>query len=206
MPALFAGFFGLLRPKELFEVLRCDVRLPGPRSLLGAPVAVLTIREPKNRAFAGRLQVRTIRDQEALGWISWWLKGAGSKSPVWLFGPAMFRRCLETGLKYFELDHLKLTAASLRAGGATHMMEMGIPVAQIKFAGSWSSEKVLSHYLQVAEGSAAILDIPQSASDRITSFLADFSFVAGPPAPSAEMVVKEWTSTRLDGWFRPRAT
>ena len=56
------GFWGLLRPKELFGLKRRHARVPGPLSLVADDVAVLTVLDPKNRASMGRLQVRAVRD------------------------------------------------------------------------------------------------------------------------------------------------
>jgi len=180
--ALQAAFFGLLRPGELYRLRRRDVRLPGLRSLLAAPVAVFTIREPKNRRFAGRLQVRAVRAPEVVEWLGWLLEDLPPDGLVWPHGPRAFGLCLEQALRFFGLSGLRLTPASLRAGGATFLFESGVSISNIRFAGSWSSERVLSHYLQEAEGAAAVLDVGPAAARRVEEFLSSFVFAARPPA------------------------
>lgn len=64
-------FFALLRPKEIWGLKVDHVRVPGDLSFANADVAVLTILSPKNRAFMGRLQVRMVKDAEAIAWLRW---------------------------------------------------------------------------------------------------------------------------------------
>ncbi len=66
------GFHALLRPKDIWGLRGSDVRFPGRRPLLMHPLAVVTVRDAKNRAFMGRLQVRTVKDPEALSWFGFW--------------------------------------------------------------------------------------------------------------------------------------
>jgi hypothetical protein len=197
--AMMTAFHGLLRPGELWKLRRCDVRVPGTRSLLAAPIVVLTIREPKNRHFAGRLQVRSIREPEVISWISWLLEGAPPETLLWPHGPRTFRLCLEQALRFFGLAHLSLTPASLRAGGATHLFEVGASISAIRFAGSWSSERVLSHYLQEAEAAATLLDVDEATARFVHTFVRTLGFAAKPPEHQWKDIVRTWTSQRFNG-------
>ena len=140
-------FYALLRPKEIWNLKRCHVRYPGCASLLSEPVGVLMITEPKNRAFLGRRQVRLIRDQAAVEWLRWIAEGAAGEEALWRFSPHLFRQCLRQSLSFFGLEQTGFTVASLRAGQATALLEKGWPVANIKLAGCWSSDRALSAYL-----------------------------------------------------------
>ena len=199
------AFRGLLRPKEAWNLVRRDVRLPGRLSLLGAPVGVLTIRDTKNRAHMGRLQVRAIRCPEALAWLRWWTVDFSDGSMVWPFGGLKFRQLFSKAVAFFGLEALRLSPASCRAGGATALFESGEPISSIRFAGSWASERVLSHYLQEAESAAALLSINESQASRIEKFLGEFAFAADPPQAVARETFT-WTSTRLPTPFVPRTT
>ena len=52
---------------------------------------------------------------------------------------------------FFVSDSGSITPASLRAGGATDILENNVPVANIKYAGRWASERSMAAYLQEAE-------------------------------------------------------
>ena len=43
--------------------------------------------------------------------------------------------------------------------GTTLLVEQGVPVANILFAGCWASEKALSSYLQEAEAASTLLQV-----------------------------------------------
>ena len=182
MAVLRLSFHGLLRPKEIFGPFCSDVRASGPGSLLHSDVAVLTIREPKNRAHMGRLQVRLIREPTTVRWICWLTESLPGGSPLWLFSPQRFRKCLKEGLEFFSLGALRLTAASLRAGGATRLLELGVPVANIKIAGCWASERALASYLQEAEAAGALLKLSGPQLRRLETFLSRLAHTDLPPA------------------------
>ena len=45
-------------------------------------------------------------------------------------------------------DGVGLTWASLRAGGATHRYQCGMPMPELQWAGRWKSATTLEHYVQ----------------------------------------------------------
>ena len=61
------------------------------------------------------------------------------------------------------------------------MMEMGVPVANIKVAGSWAGERALASYLQEAESAAALLNVPAEAVRRLEKLVRDLGPYRGPP-------------------------
>ena len=99
--AIRVAFFGLLRPKELWQAAKHRVRVPGAHAFQNLNVAVLTILDPKNRAHQGRLQVRMIRDSVTVNWLSWLLADLPAESPLWLFSQYRFRKCLSEALPSF---------------------------------------------------------------------------------------------------------
>jgi len=175
------AFFGLLRPKELWGLKRGDLRIPGDRSLLVHEVVVITVREAKNRAFSGRLQIRAVRCPATVRWVRWMFAEASPSSRVWPFGPQLFRSLLDQAAAACGAAQVGLTAGSLRAGGATAMFDAGESISTIKFAGSWSSEKVLSHYLQSAAAAAALIDLSPQAVSTVQAVLGGLAFAGEPP-------------------------
>ena len=182
------AFFGLMRPQELFGLKKEHIRLPGPQSFVQTQVGTATIFSPKNRAFGGRRQVRLVKDRSALAWMAWWLRSLPEGGAVWGYSEYRFRRCLAEGLAYLGLEGLKLSAASLRAGGATCLLERGVSLAEIRFAGCWASEKAMSVYLQEAEAAATLLQISGPAAVRLERVLKLFAFCASPPACEAPLL------------------
>ena len=170
--ATFAGilrlaFHGLMRPRELFDLKRGDIRLPSPGAFRNLQAGVIVIRDPKNRANAGRLQTRLLRDDLCLRWTSWLLAGTPSDAYVWPFSKDMLGKCLLGALTYFGIQDLGFTLSSFRAGGATALLESGVPVSTIKHSGGWSADKTLSSYLQEAEAALAMIRISDTSARQL---------------------------------------
>jgi len=176
------GFYALLRPKELFELTKRCLRLPTSRVVIGNFVGVCTILDPKNRAFMGRLQARMIKDTGTLEWLLWYCAHMNESQVLWPYSDRRFSLCLYACLKFLGLDGLSLTPASLRAGGATEMLESGVPVQNIKFAGSWASDRSLACYLQEAEAAATLLSLTPSQVSRLEQALDSLHFLDAPPS------------------------
>jgi hypothetical protein len=187
------GFWGLFRPKELTNLRRRELRVPSPESLLATPVVVATILDAKNRAFMGRLQVRSVRDERAVAWTQWLASGKGPEEKLWRLSQASFARFIQTLSEYLGVGHLGITPASLRAGGATAMLESGVPVANIRFAGCWASEKSLACYLQEAEAAATVMAISTERAVWLKQLLQRYSLLCSPPVVSYRGLVAEWT-------------
>ena len=181
---LGAGFWGLLRPKELKGLFRKHVRVPGPASL--------TIVDPQNRAYMGRLQARTVRDGFSVRWLQWLVADCSSETALWGRGSDLFGKLLGTALAALGLQNLGITPASLRAGGATHLLETGVPVANLRFQGAWASERSMSSYLQEAEAAATMLDMSVASSQTVRWILLRYSRCREPPSIALKLLAP-WT-------------
>ena len=133
----------------------------------------------------GRIQSRLIRDESTVAWLSWYLSAFPDHSLVFPFGPRVFRTCFEKVLDFLCLKSLRLTPASMRAGGATFLLESGENIPNIRFIGAWSSEKAMACYLQEAEASASLLTLTSHQSNRLEQVLHLFAFLSAPPPPNA---------------------
>ena len=178
------GFFGLLRPKEWFTLQRLSVKTPSRILLSGSRVAVITVLDAKNRAFMGRLQVRMIRDPSTIAWLTWYISGLAPSDFLWPFSPQTFSSCLANALSFYGIEHLNLTPASLRAGGATWLLEQGASLETIRFAGCWASDKAMSCYLQEAEAASVLLSLSESQQERLECALKSLRFLEQPPTVS----------------------
>ena len=192
--AIRTAFAGLLRPAELFSLRRKSVLLPSRLAFRFLDVGVLSIEEPKNKASGASRQVRLVRDRSALQWLVWYATNLPMEGPLWPFGAARFNTLLKDALRFYALNGLGLTAGSLRAGGATHLLEIGVSVGEIKFLGGWSAERMLCHYLQTAESAATLLALSPTQASRLSGGLDLLGFLEAPPKISVTQLRKAWTA------------
>jgi hypothetical protein len=198
------GFFGLFRPKELFNLRGENLMVPRPGTHARLQCVVASISDPKNRAVMGRVQVRLVRDPVAVQWAAWYAAGVPDEGLLWPFGPAAFARALRDSLRFLGLENFGWTAGSLRAGGATALLEAGTAVSNIRFAGGWSNDRTLSAYLQEAESAAVGLRFTQVQSLRLERFLASFSFLDATPPRSFHEIREAWTQSTSRAHSPPR--
>eukprot|EP00973_Karenia_brevis_P012327 1674518-Karenia_brevis.AAC.1 len=76
------GFFALLRPGELTQLRREDVGICDDPT--GTKVAVLIIRQPKNRASLGMTQCAVVRDACSVRWLEWFIQGVPNSCKLWI--------------------------------------------------------------------------------------------------------------------------
>ena len=146
--------------------------------------AVLTVMDTKNRAHVGRLQVRMVREPTYHCGLAVLVDRELSKIlSVVAFLEVSLNRCLCEALNFFDFGHLKLSPASLRTGGASLLVEQGVPVANIGFAGCWASEKALSSYFQEAEAASTLLQVSSAQARRLELFLKRIPFDRVPEKP-----------------------
>ncbi len=189
------GLHGLFRPTEITDLLRSDLKLPFAYGLSPTDTLVAAIRQPKNRAFMGRQQVRIVRDGAVTAWVTWLCDGMEQSEPVWPYSKYQFRQCFAAAGIFFGLEQALITPASLRAGGATFLLESGTPVATIRFLGAWASEKSLASYLQEAECASVLMSLAPRQVRRIRNFLVRLQPCLLPPAMPAEWVLAAWSRT-----------
>lgn len=89
------------------------------------------------------------------------------------------------------LEALKLSPASLRAGGATWLVDEGIEISKVRFFGRWARLRSLERYIQVARAQQIILEIPTFTSQKLKEFLAKYIFLARLPAFLAHSILPE---------------
>ena len=113
--------------------------------------------------------------------------------PLWGLGAAAFSSLLRTALRGLGLGELKLTPGSLRAGGATALLEAGVAPSTIRFCGCWASERSMSAYLQEAAAAAAVLDVGPEAITHLKTLLVRYEACRLPPAASSSSLGLSWT-------------
>lgn len=164
-----------------------------PNSLsLGAAYAVIMLEQPKNARQMGRQQFTVVQHPDAVNWLSWIVTcSASSEKTLWPSTPNKFRVMFKELCGKMGISRLKLSPASLRAGGATWMLDEGIEVSKIRFLGRWSNLRSLEHYLQVARAQQIALTLEPSTVTQLKSILLKYSFMLTLPCQFAAFVPKE---------------
>lgn len=174
---LLLGFFGLLRPGELLNLAVHDITLPNTMSL-GSPFAVVRIRKPKNARQMGQQQFAEVRHPDAINWLVWLVeKREAASSLLWKGNHTKFRIMFRHMTQRLGLESLRLSPASLRAGGATWMLDERIEVSRIRFSGRWANLRSLEHYLQVARAQQIAISLPAETAEHLKHFLCKFCFM-----------------------------
>lgn len=175
--------YALLRPGELVALRVLDIRLPSP--LEQTQVALLAIAKPKTRHHHGRGQFATWKDPTTVAWLRWLIDGLPRAARLWPSGAGRFRSVFNDIIIRAGVQHLKLTPASLRAGGATSLVLQGLDMGRIMFLGRWMSEKTFASYIQEAGAQLAWLELTPEQRDRIRSavFASRAAWLSSPKVP-----------------------
>lgn len=178
---MMVGFFGLLRPGEFCGIRAEDVSLPSSFSLAG-PFAVVRIRNPKNPRQMGQEQFTEIRHPDTVNWLTWAVSTKKNKSErLWTGEASGFRTMFRSICQRLNISRLRLSPASLRAGGATWMLDEKVDVARIRFLGRWANIRSLEHYLQVARAQQISISLPAEVSGKLKIKLLNHFFMLPLP-------------------------
>ena len=145
------GFCGLLRPKEIVNLRRCDVIFSDDTGLFSqnseVSKAVLRIRTPKNRAHWGFQQFVVIETPSVVAWQQWLVSGLLPNQKLWPSSQDRFRKVFSVVIERLGLTRIAFKPSSLRAGGATFLFLSNYEVARINCSGRWASETFVNVYI-----------------------------------------------------------
>ena len=167
---LEVAFFTMLRPGELFKLRVGDVATVSSWNL-GMPHCTLRLRRPKNRRHMGFEQFVTLTHPSACNWLAVVTHGRRSTERLWPSTAAEFRERFADLWRKLKLQDVRLSPASLRAGGASFKFQSGVPISSIRFLGRWASEAALKHYIQGATAQQLLLRMPLPAITRLKRLL-----------------------------------
>ena len=137
-----------MRPGEILKLVLGDVRLPNTR--WEPEVAILRLRDPKNRASLGRFQFALVKDPGLVRWLAWLIADCPPDANLWAGDPRRFTLRFRSTMLHLGLGRLGLTPGSLRPGGATHVFMSGSSISDLKYRGRWRVESSLEVYIQEA--------------------------------------------------------
>ena len=187
---VLTGFYGLLRPGELLNLRASDVVPPNSMSL-GSAFSVVRIARPKNARQMGIQQYVEIRHPDAANWLAWLKSERQPEAALWNSTPHRFRSMFKSVCRSLNIESLRLSPASLRAGGATWLVDQGIEVSRVRFLGRWAHMRSLEHYLQIARAQQITLSIAPTIALQLKKFLMRFHFLVHLPAFLADQVPEE---------------
>ena len=128
---------------------------------------VVRIRNPKTHRWGGHQQMVLLTDP----WLIWWLRnlkatfGPAASQPLFPFTTATFNMRISRILAQFKMPSKSFTAAGLRAGGAIHLMRLGVQIEWLRHRGRWKSSHSMERYLQ--ECGAVLAEIALSYDAKV---------------------------------------
>ena len=137
------GFHALLRTGEMLKITYKDLEF-------SKECGILSLHQSKSGLRSGTSEAVAIRDALTLELLHTWKvvyhPSLGDK--LWPYSPQSFRETFRSYLRFFRVMHLDLKPYSLRRGGATHLLQKGVPMHTILLRGRWHSLAVARLYLQ----------------------------------------------------------
>jgi hypothetical protein len=160
---ILIGFYGMLRPTEIWNLRTDDIIPAGDVRLPGVSTVVLRILDPKNRAFMGREQFVMIEETATVAWLTWWVEHFPLGSRLFQGTRSAFESMFRELFCHLGCGGLGVTLGSLRTGGTTFFYTKHCSMSWLQFRGRWKSQASLLHYVQ--EGMAALVGarIPPAA-------------------------------------------
>ena len=165
-------FGGLLRPGEMITACRKQLLLPS--DVAGSvSYALLSILEPKTRFRAARHQYAKVDIPDLLRVIELAFASLGSSGKLWPFSGQTLRSRFQTlmkaiGLPLTTAGGMKpLDLGSLRAGGATWLMQTTESSDFVQRRGRWINGRVMNIYLQETTALQYLKGLPSATVDRV---------------------------------------
>eukprot|EP00438_Fugacium_kawagutii_P022174 Skav235069 [mRNA] locus=scaffold3466:36062:45450:- [translate_table: standard] len=137
------GFHGLLRTGELLALQFQDIEFT-------PQCGVLSLKSSKSGLRTGTEEAVAVRDSLTLQLLHT-LVTVRSPYPgdkLWPHSGQHFRTIFANYLHYFQLEALAFKPYSLRRGGATFLLQCGLPIETILVRGRWRSLNVARLYLE----------------------------------------------------------
>ena len=144
------GFHGLLRTGELLKLRFVDIEW-------NSSCGVMSLHQSKTGLRTGSQEAVAIRDSLVLQLLStlWTVQRPAPGDLLWRFSGSSFRSEFQKLCDFFQVTSLRFKPYSLRRGGATHLLRIGVPLETILIRGRWRNLNVARLYLQDGPGDGA---------------------------------------------------
>lgn len=173
---LALGFHGLLRTGELLNLQFRDLEI-------NPTCGIISLRATKSGQRTSTLEAVAVRDSLTLQLLAA-LQVTVASAPgnkLWPHSGQAFRNLFRQYCSFFRVAHLLFKPYSLRRGGATYLLQEGVPMEAILIRGRWKSVQVARLYLQDALALLPSLRIPPCDQPRLVQFSAQTPCTAFQP-------------------------
>ena len=163
---------GILRIGEVFLATRRDLILPCDTSP-GMKYALLQIRQPKTRGSHARHQSARIDPSDIVALLVGVFAKKSRDAKLWPMSPSTMRKRFNSLQQSLGLPtktygaQVPYDLASLRAGGATHLLQRFEDSELVRRRGRWLSSKVCEIYLQEVSVATFAEAMPPQAFEKI---------------------------------------
>eukprot|EP00435_Cladocopium_sp_Y103_P046984 s552_g13.t1 len=170
---------GILRVGEVLNGLRSDLILPSD-STVGIDYALFQIRQPKTRGSAAKHQSARIDPRDVISLLTAVYGKCSGDQRLWALSGSTLRKRfsqLQTALGLPDRRSglfRPYDLASLRPGGATHLLQRFEDGEFVRRRGRWLSSRVMEIYLQEVSVATYESKIPATALDRINRLAVAF--------------------------------
>jgi len=164
---ILLGFSCLLRPGEMLGLRRQNLVFPEDS---GGRHELIYVCLPSHKTHVQVGQQHVILRDLAI--VRYLRTVFGSKHPDRLLfegGDGRFLRLWAKGCAFFQLGS-RYTLACLRSGGATDMMDRGMPVDPIQYRLRHSDARTCRHYIQEAGCALALGSLPAAVRNLVDKF------------------------------------
>ena len=177
-------FGGLLRPGEMITACRKQLLLPS--DVAGSvSYALLSILEPKTRFRAARHQYAKVDIPDLLRVLELAFASVASSGKLWPFSGQTLRMRFQSlmkaiGLPLSTFGGMKpLDLGSLRAGGATWLMQTTESSDFVQRRGRWINGRVMNIYLQETTALQYLKGLPPATVERVMTLAQAFPETLG---------------------------
>lgn len=164
----YHGFSALLRPGELLALVRSDLLLPRDCDA-GIGFALVAIREAKTRFSHARLQNAKVDIPDLLQIVDFAFGGLERHQKLWPQSGSTLRQRFKSVLQSLEISNIErcLDLGSLRAGGATYILQHTENGELLRRRGRWANYKMMEIYVQELASVLYLQTIPGGAKEKI---------------------------------------
>ena len=173
----FAGcialaFGALLRPGEVFSLRRFNLLFPKD-SGFSVQHLLVSLMEPKTRFTTARHQSTRLDIPDLLEVVTLIFQDLPPHYPIWPFSPQTFRNRFRSVLSALSLPTTHtpsikcLDPGSLRAGGATWLMQMTDNGELVRRRGRWQNYRIMEVYIQEVSSLLYLQKVPNEGREKV---------------------------------------
>ncbi|CAE6951851.1 unnamed protein product [Symbiodinium sp. CCMP2456] len=170
---------GLARIGEIFAAYRRDLVLPGDTGE-GYGSILLSVKEPKTRNTAARHQAIRVDQPQLVQVVIFAFERMIPAQKLWPLSPSTFRSRFAKLIAALSLDNLEgtrikpLDLGSLRAGGATWLLQTTEDGELVRRRGRWINTKVMDIYIQEVSAVLFLPRLPGKTRDKVLQAASSF--------------------------------